>query len=271
MADDQIDAVWQMAAGRPGHLRELLLAVPALPQTAATERRRHALAGPGRGRGLGTGDVDTRVAAFGALGWTRRDDATFAKLAGAVQGSAVTDQMREAAIRSLHQIPQSAWPAAGHRAAGPRAGRAGLGDSGGAPDRTRRARCHSARREARRGVARRRRGRALRRDLRALGVQVIRIETVFEEMKFDRRWFVVEAGKPVQIVLVNNDGMSHNLLVGTPGSLEAIGTAGAAVPMSADPNVKPFVPDLPSVLQSTRLLLGGETERLGFVAPGRAR
>ena len=107
----------------------------------------------------------------------------------------------------------------------------------------------------------------MRQELRALGVQVVRIETVFEQMKFDRNWFVVEAGKPVQIVLVNNDAMSHNLLVGAPGSLEAIGTAGAAVPMSADPTIKPFVPDLPAVLQATRLLLGGETERLGFTAP----
>ena len=107
----------------------------------------------------------------------------------------------------------------------------------------------------------------IRRELRALGVQVIRIETVFEQMNFDLKWFVVEAGKPVQIVLVNTDAMSHNLIVGKPGSLETIGTTGAAMPVSDDPAVKPFVPNSPLVLQATRLLIAGETERLAFTAP----
>ena len=71
----------------------------------------------------------------------------------------------------------------------------------------------------------------------------------------------------MQIVLANTDAMSHNLIVGAPGSLQAIGTAGAAMAVSADPAVKPFVPALPSVLFSTRLLQGGETERLAFTAP----
>ncbi len=37
--------------------------------------------------------------------------------------------------------------------------------------------------------------RAIRRDLRALGVQVVRIQTIPEKLSFDLKWFVVEAGK----------------------------------------------------------------------------
>ena len=112
-------------------------------------------------------------------------------------------------------------------------------------------------------------GRAVRRDLRALGVQVVRIQALPEKLAFDLRWFVVEAGKPVQIVLFNPDAMPHNLVVGRPGSLEEIGTKGGAMPMPADPasTAKPFVPDSPQVLFSTRLVREGETERLGFNAP----
>ena len=87
--------------------------------------------------------------------------------------------------------------------------------------------------------------RAVRRDLRALGVQVVRIETVPEQMMFDLKWFVVEAGKPVQIVFSNPDAMSHNLLVVKPGSLKEVGTAASTMTLSADPKAKPYVPEGP--------------------------
>jgi azurin len=88
-------------------------------------------------------------------------------------------------------------------------------------------------------------------------------------MGFDLNWFAVQAGKPVQIVLGNPDAMPHNLVIGQPGSLEEIGTKAAAMPMPTDPEIKPFVPDTPLVLFATRLLNGGETERLNFSAPAK--
>jgi azurin len=111
------------------------------------------------------------------------------------------------------------------------------------------------------------RARALRAELRALGVRVVRIEALPEQVAFDLRWFVVEAGKPVQIVFFNPDAMPHNVVVGAPGSLELIGTKGGEMPVPTDPLVKPFVPDLPQVLHATRLVTQGQTERLGFIAP----
>jgi azurin len=109
--------------------------------------------------------------------------------------------------------------------------------------------------------------RAARKELRAMGVQVFRIQTVPEQMSFDVKWFPVEAGQSVQIVFSNPDVMSHNLVVGKPGSLREIATAAGPMAMSANPNVKAFVPDSPLVLHATRLLNWGETERLSFQAP----
>jgi azurin len=110
-------------------------------------------------------------------------------------------------------------------------------------------------------------GRSIRRELRAIGVQIVRIDTIPEQMMFDLKWFAVEAGKPLQIVLRNPDAMSHNLLITKPGALKEVGTAASTMTLSADPTAKPYVPDTPLVLHATRLLQWGETERLNFLAP----
>ena len=113
-------------------------------------------------------------------------------------------------------------------------------------------------------------GGPIRRELDALGVRVIRLLAVVEEMRFDRQWFAVEAGRPVEIVLANPDAMPHNVVIGAPGSLQQIGEQAASMPMPADvnaPNVKAFVPNLPSVLFATPLVTSGNQARLSFTAP----
>jgi azurin len=263
LADGKLDAAWQTATSREGHLVELLRSVPYLP--AGAQGLRSALFEPIAALLKGTPDDTTRVAAITALGSTRQDSATFSLLARELTTTA-DPAMRAAAIQSLQLIPKTAWPASETeplaRAIVKLVGQAAptartepsmieaihLGEklADALPD------------EARRSV---------RRELRALGVQVVRIETVPEQMTYDRKWFVVEAGKPVQIVLYNPDVMSHNLLVGRPGSLKEIGTAASTMAPSSDPAIKPYVPDSPLVLQSTRLINWGETERLSFTAP----
>ena len=94
-----------------------------------------------------------------------------------------------------------------------------------------------------------------------------RIGTLPEQMLFDVRWFVVETGKPVRVVLTNPDAMPHNLLVGAPGSLSTIGTAAPSMAPPADPNARAYVPDIPLVLQATKLLQQDETDQLNFTAP----
>lgn len=103
--------------------------------------------------------------------------------------------------------------------------------------------------------------------LRDLGVQVIVIRTVPEQMLYDKQLLVVEAGKPVEIILVNDDAMQHNLVVVLPGSVEEIGTAAEAMPPEADAQGRLYVPASPKVLHATSMLNFGETARLSFVAP----
>jgi azurin len=265
IADGDSELAWKIALAHDGQLPELLRGVAYLPAGAAGDALRAQLVKPVAALASESSDESIRVDALDALGWTRRDEATFAVLAREVrQGS--SGPARAAAIRSLRLMPESAWPA---DAVEPLA-RAIVTLVGKTPPegRTDPATIDAIQLGERLAATLPgETGRAVRRDLRALGVQVVEIAAVPEQLTYNVKWFVVEAGKPVQIVLSNPDAMPHNLIVGRPGSLQEIGAAGAAMPMSADPNVKPFVPALPSVLFSTRLLQGGETERLGFNAP----
>ena len=262
VADGKPEDAWQLAQKHQGQIVDFLGAVRYLPPAS---KLGDALF-PVVSETLKTSpDAATRAAAVEALGWTRLDAATFELLAREVKPDADAG-VRTAAIASLERIPDSAWPPAGIEplaralvavaAATPPESRTEpwaldaiqfgerLADK--LPDESKR---------------------SVRRELRALGVQVVRIGTIPEKLTYDLRWFAVEAGKPVQVVLFNRDAMPHNLIVGAPGSLEAIGTAGSAMPMPTDPEAKAFVPDSPDVLFSTKLVKEGETERLGFTAP----
>lgn len=268
LADGTPDAGWQVAAKHDGHLVELLRSVPLLataPSASGAQGVREKLFEPVAALIRTTADSNTKTAAIAALGSTRSDSAAFQILAREALES-TEPEMRAAAIRSLLQIPQTSWPAGQveplARAVVTMVGKA-------APEqRTEPSMIdaiHLGERltDALPGESRR----ALKRDLRGLGVQVVRIQAVPEEMTYDLKWFVVEAGKPVQIVLFNPDAMSHNLVVGQPGTLKDIGMAATTMTLSTDPKAKPYVPEIPAVLQATRLLNWGETERLSFAAP----
>jgi len=264
-ADGQPDAAWQLAAKHEGHLAELMRAIPNMPATGDGAKLRAQLFTPVSALIADGKDAALTAAALGAVGYTRADAATFDLLAQAVARTSDA-AARSAAVRSLQAIPEAAWPPASIAALA----RAIVTKVGELPAAQRTeadaldviqfgdklaARVPGAD------------GAALRRDLRALGVRVVRIQTLPEKLSFDVRWFAVEAGKPIQIALVNADAMPHNLIVGAPGSLEALGTAGGAMPMTTDPAVKPFVPDSPQVIAATNLVKEGDTERLALTAP----
>jgi azurin len=265
IADSDPGPSWQ-AAAKQGHVAALLRAVPQLPSADLRGR----LFQPILTFLNETRDSAARAAAVTALASTRADAPTFERLAQEVTAPAAGDSAaRDAAIAAILRMPESAWPRerldplaraivevvkstpAARRTEPPLIAALQLGDKLAAllPD------------EARRSV---------RRDLRALGVQVVPIATVPEQMLFDVKWFVVEAAKPVQIVLTNADAMQHNLVVGAPRSVQEIGTAASTLPPPADPEAKAYVPDTPLVLQATRLLQGGDTDRLNFTAPDKS-
>jgi plastocyanin/DNA-binding MarR family transcriptional regulator len=264
LGDGRIDAAWDVAAGRDGHRATLVHALRFLPATAEATLRDESAARVEAVVDASAND-DEAQAAIGTLAALRPDRATFNRLAG-VMTRAGSPSVFAAAVDGLNRVPRSQWApetveplirgvitrlqvlSPDARAEVDAVDAAGLAErlTGVLPDE---------------------RARPLRAELRALGVRVVRLETLPEQVAFDLRWFAVQAGRPVQIVFFNPDAMPHNVVIGTPGSLELLGTKGGEMPLPEDPSVKPFVPGVPEVLQATRLVAQGHTERLGFVAP----
>jgi len=110
-------------------------------------------------------------------------------------------------------------------------------------------------------------GKAMNKVLRSLGVRVIVIRTLHEQMLYDKQLIVVEAGKPVEILFENDDTMPHNLVVVLPGAVEEIGLASETMPPLPDAQGRLYLPASSKVLHATRLLLTGEKEKLSFTAP----
>lgn len=108
---------------------------------------------------------------------------------------------------------------------------------------------------------------AAEKTLRGLGVRLIVLRTLREQMLYDKNRIVVEAGKPAEILLENDDVMQHNLVVVTPGAIEEIGQAAERMAPEPDAQGRLHVPDSPKVLHATRMLNPGESERLRFTAP----
>ena len=106
----------------------------------------------------------------------------------------------------------------------------------------------------------------LRNRLREVTVRVVRIKTVEEEMRYDTAYFAVEAGRPVQILLENEDLMPHNLVVTTPGQLRDVAERGMQVG-SAGAEGNPYVPAGDDVLHATELIDANASTRLTFTAP----
>jgi azurin len=262
IADGSPAAALKTAESHEGQIVELLRSVPSLGKA---DQLRGDLFAPISALVAKTSDAGTRAAAIAALGWTRRDAATARILAQEIT-KPVDPASQGAAVQTLLLLPDAVWP----KDDVPPLGQAlvSLVKSTETQQRTQSPALDALQLGDRvAGLLPPDAGRALRRDLRALGVQVVRIEALLEQLRFNVNWFAVEAGRPVQIVLVNPDAMPHNVIVGKPGSLQEIGAAAAAMPMPTDPAVKPFVPSIPLVLQSTRLVQQGESDTLSFTAP----
>ncbi|MBU6399782.1 MAG: c-type cytochrome [Verrucomicrobia bacterium] len=108
---------------------------------------------------------------------------------------------------------------------------------------------------------------AIGKTLRAIGVSVFVIHTIPEQMLFDKSLLVVEAGKPLEIILVNEDSMPHNIAVIKPGTVETVGLAAEKMAPDPDAQGRLYVPELPAVLYATRLVDPGQQARLSFTAP----
>ncbi|HET8735041.1 MAG TPA: PVC-type heme-binding CxxCH protein [Pricia sp.] len=104
-------------------------------------------------------------------------------------------------------------------------------------------------------------------DSADVNATIINIKTVKNEMKYDVTEFVVQAGKPVELILENPDFMQHNLVIVQRGAKEKVGTA--ADKMAADPDAaeRQYVPDMAEVLYATDLIDPQQKAVLKFIAP----
>lgn len=95
----------------------------------------------------------------------------------------------------------------------------------------------------------------------------ITIGTIKNEMKFDITEFVVEAGKPVELIFENTDFMQHNLVIVQSGTKEKVGKA--ADQLATDPSgaKKNYIPEMPEVLFATAIVDPEEKVVLRFTAP----
>ncbi len=108
---------------------------------------------------------------------------------------------------------------------------------------------------------------AYRKRLQETVVRVVRIRTVKEEMRYDLPYFAVEAGRPVQVVLINPDMMPHNLVITTPGALQEIAELGLQVGPAGGSSGKQYVPDSDKVLFATDMVNAEQQVSLTFNAP----
>jgi putative heme-binding domain-containing protein len=109
----------------------------------------------------------------------------------------------------------------------------------------------------------------VRKELGELGVRVIRLSTVVEQMRYDKERFAVKAGKPVEVVLENVDLMPHNFVVTEIGALEEVGTLAEQQATQPGAAARNYVPDSKKVLVKSRLVGPRETDKVSFVAPSQ--
>jgi len=102
---------------------------------------------------------------------------------------------------------------------------------------------------------------------RARVAQTIKIGVIQNEMKFDTKAITARGGSVIEIEFTNPDFMQHNLLILQKGSLEKVGAA--ADKLAQDPKgiEQNYIPKMPEVLFSTKLINPGETVKVRFRVP----
>ena len=266
-SDRPIDsvAIYSRMEGFEKRLDKFTLKVLDSARNVVFERKNQAPPAPRVALAIGGGGPEglIRRAAMTALTTVRgQEGLTFQALARFVKSG----EDRSTAVRALQRIPAAYWPVdqarplldslIAHVRTIPTADRT----SAAALDELQLADSLAA-------LLPRDQARSVRRELGDLGVRVIRMGTVLDQMLFDKDRFVVQAGKPVEVLFENNDLMPHNFVVTRPGSLESVGILAEETATQPGALERNFVPRSPMILASTRLLQPRETDKLDFNAP----
>jgi putative heme-binding domain-containing protein len=259
-ADGGVDKVWALGNRSADGLLDLLTAMPLV---RAPEQR--AALYPKVVPLLDGRDAAMRRAAMNALTYVPgRAAETFQTLARFVRSGVD----RQAAVAALQRLPASSWPKDQARP---------ILDSlvayvkgVPAPDRTRPEvvdALHLG--ESLAALLPRDESLKLRRAMGELGVRVLRLGTVPDQMLFDKDRMAVRAGKPVEVVFVNNDLMPHNFALTRPGSLQDVGQLSEASATERGALDRGYIPKTDKVLVSSRLLQPRDSQTLRFTAPAQ--
>ncbi len=96
---------------------------------------------------------------------------------------------------------------------------------------------------------------------------VLRLASVPGQLKFDLTELTVAPGQLVEIVYSNPDAMQHNFVLGAAGALDVLGAAADTLSQSPAGLAQQYIPDIPQVLFSTKLVEPGQTVTFQFRAP----
>ena len=110
-------------------------------------------------------------------------------------------------------------------------------------------------------------GKAMRAKLGEIGVRILRVGTVPDQMLYDKERLVVQAGKPVEFLFENSDIMPHNFVIIQPGSLEEVGLLAEAQATQPGALERGYVPTSDKVLLKSTLLQPRNQQKLSFNTP----
>jgi uncharacterized protein len=98
---------------------------------------------------------------------------------------------------------------------------------------------------------------------------VLRLGVVRGQMKFSLPELTAVVGQLVEVVFVNDDEMPHNFVLGTQGSMEALGLAADAMATSPAGLAASYVPEISQVLAASKLVDPGQSATIRFRAPAQ--
>jgi azurin len=99
---------------------------------------------------------------------------------------------------------------------------------------------------------------------------IITLSVVKDLMQYSKKLITVKAGQKVIIELENPDGMQHNMVISKPGTMQKVGAAADALARDPKGAEKHYVPAIPEVLYSTKLINSEESASLKFTAPAQS-
>ena len=97
----------------------------------------------------------------------------------------------------------------------------------------------------------------------------IHIQTLKEQMRYDRTKFIVTPGLKVRLVFSNPDAMDHNLLMVEPSAAPRVALAAAKMEVTGDGVEKQWIPESEEILFASNMLSHDQSQAIEFTAPDK--